>query len=154
MPARLTFSREPEIRGGAGEFDRDLGFAAGSLACLYDPAFAFGVVEHIHQEQPLAFGDRGYNRERAAVVVDVRRFGFFVERLLFGIGTVDEHRNGLFPAFAAPAIGSIGMRVMLMVRLLAPFRARAFAFRLLQRIPNAAHSNSGTVERVRNLLPQ
>ena len=104
--------------------------------------FQFGLRAHVCEKKALSAHDDGFERQQAAFVVRVQRFGFFVERLLIGVGAVDEERGLMRVPQIAAAICFVRAADVRAGRLrVAPIRARPLAFGLFQRFPDTAQRN-------------
>jgi hypothetical protein len=131
--------RTPELRSGRDEFDADASFAVDAPAHVDDAAFLFGLIAHVGQEQTLAAHDDCLKRERAALLVCLNGFGFFVEWLFVGVRAVDEQGNVVR---VAQAFTTVGVRLRGIVRAIRSrrtiLRAGPLSFGVFQRIPDAA----------------
>src|SRR3984957_3258528 len=81
----VVTARKPEVRISRRKFHRDLRLAARATARLHHPAFALGVVQHVHQKQSLPLCHRGSNHKRTSIVIDIPRLRLFMKRLLLRI---------------------------------------------------------------------
>jgi hypothetical protein len=150
MPASTlcgTLSPAPELRRRFQKFYAYACFPRRALRDVDDAALLLGLVARVGEEKALPASDDVLEQQQAAVFVGVDCFGFFVEGLPVGIRAVDQQSYfmGMAQALASFRLRLFGLfalrrlfRLLLLdIRcLMQRFRARAFALRLPQRLPD------------------
>ena len=80
-----SICRKPKFRGRTEELEPDAGFSTNATADMYYMGLNFSLVHDIGEKKTLSACDGSFERDRTSVFRHVKRFGFFVERLLFGV---------------------------------------------------------------------